>query len=216
MINIDLGYYTNTDLLITATAHEAAYPGGGNNLLITGLAWATGNYKHNIFPVLQACMSEKKFPLIFRSPHKKNPDDHQTADDYWGILPMDELFAAMILVYAESHDWDFDIQGNQNPKFRFDRFPAFAPYLRMCAGKSLSLWDHVILIGAGIASSYSISDADSNKKSFCILKRGAQYSFALSLVFKFWKKRVKAKYGKIGMSWAESMPGHPLNQYDEE
>ena len=211
--------YINKDGFVTSLPDAPTIPGEGNGFLNTGLAWACEMYDDvPIEKMIAECRESETNPLIWRSPHKKNPDDNQNQDDYEGALPMSQSWAIEVLEYAEENEWDFSIHeedaGDLN--YRFDRIMHFSPFLRLCAGRSLSYPDQIILAITIVLNSFKISDADTNKKSFCLLSKCQGNILMWKLVATLWVNRVRAKYGTIGGSWAEASPGHPVNTYDGE
>ncbi len=211
--------YINADSFVTATPDEPNIPGAGNGFMNTGLAWACGMYDDvPISTMLFRCRLSSKVPLIWRSPYKNNADDNQAQDDYEGALPMSQAWAKEVLEYAEDNDWDFSMreEDNGNIKYWFGRFLHFPPFVRVCAGEDLSYWSQLMLLFSFLLFSAQISDADTNKKSFCMLKKSYDKIFLGKSAFKFWISRVRKKYGTIGASWAMAHPGHPVNNYDGE
>lgn len=219
-MNKRLEGYINKDGFVTIEPNAPTIPGEGNGFLQTGLAWACGMYPEvPIERMIESCRESPEVPLIWRSPHKKNPDDNQAQDDYEGILPMSQSWAREVLTYAEKNDWDFSMHDKDDDaiEYRFDRFLSFPIFLRLCAGESLPFWDQVILSLTMLYSCFKISDADTNKKSFCALvKLRKSKVFMGKLVADLWISKVRKKYGTIGGSWAAAKPGHPVNVYDGE
>jgi hypothetical protein len=211
--------YINADGFVTSKPNAETIPGEGNGFLNTGLVWACGMYDEvPIQTMIANCRESATVPLIWRSPHKKNPDDHQTQDDYDGALPMSQIWALEVLIYAETHDWDFSLheEDEGDLEYRFDRFWHFAPFLYICAGRSLDIWSQVKLASYMLWNCFDIDNADPNKKAFCVMKKSYKEVVFGKMIFDLWISRVRKKYGTIGGSWAAAHPGHPVNSYDGE
>jgi hypothetical protein len=212
--------YINVDGFVTAQPNADFVPGEGNGWLRTGLAFACGMMPldHPYGEMIEKCRVSSTCPFIFRSPYKKNLDDNQRADDYWGALLLSQSWAAQVLEYCEKNGWNFSLReidvGDLN--YRYDRIPVFPSFVRMCAGKKISLWEEIVFALTIFVDAFKISDADGNAKAFCRLSLARQESKLCSLFSKFWIIKIKLKYETIGGSWAESISvGHPLSNYDE-
>ncbi len=216
---IYFAHFINKDGFVTANPFANAWPGEGNGFLNTGLAHACGMYPNpEDFPaMIQRCRHSDMIPLIWRSPHKKNPGDDQKCDDYWGALLLSENWALEILRYAEDTGWNFNIVNPyvQEAEYRFDRFPAFPPFLRACAGKKLAMMEVITLALQIFSDAFDLKDADSNKKAFCRLKKAREVSTLCWVASKLWIYKAKKKFGKVGGAWKASHFINPLNDYDE-
>ncbi len=209
--------YINGDGFVTAKANAETIPGEGNGWLQTGLAWACGMIPtppdemllRSVYPINMAWLS--------RSPHKQNPDDNETCDDYWGALPMFPWWSKVVLSHAEYYKWNFAPLGKKKSEYQFDLFPAFPTFLRICAGKTPSLWECVCLAGTILWDAFHIEHADTNMAAYCRIKAVEEHSVWCALAGDIWRMRVREKYGTIGKSWAAYFaPGHTLADFEEE
>lgn len=207
------GKWINQDGFLTLYPNENHIPGEGNGWLHTGLASCLGIYdpgKERVFEMIAACRKSAENPLIFRSPHKRNPGDAQEADDYWGALYLakkyDSLWPLEVLEYAEKNGWDFDIQGNKNLRFRFDRLPHFVPILRIAAGIDLGIWDQVQLAVIMFYDAFASKKPDGHMKARLRMEIAKDYPFSQLALF-IWKRRTKGTN-----PWAKYFlhPEHPL------
>jgi hypothetical protein len=206
--------FVNADGFVTVQPNADAIPGEGNGWLQTGLAVATGQLTTDrIADMIWACHKGPQCPLVFRSPHKRNPDDSETADDYWGALPLNQMWALEIYIYGCTHKWLMDVQEQGRLAFWFGRFLGFAPFVKLCAGLPTNWLDRTILNTMIYLDSYFISHSDGNMIAFCRASAAAKRDPRFAKAFAFWQKRVLAKYGTLGASWAAYFgPGHPLNE----
>lgn len=211
--------FINRDGFVTIKPNAENIPGDGNGWLQTGLAVACGAYPLNstqLWIMLGRCRKSATCPLIWRSPYKRNPDDDQKCDDYWGALPLNELWAKEVLGWGEAYGWVFDTREIGGLEYRFDRFWGFVPFLRLCAGRRISLWESVELAGSILLDAFSIANADGNMKAYCKLRVAEESSALSAAAAKIWRSRIKKRYGRIGASWAKYFgEGHPLNEFDE-
>ena len=195
-------------------------PGHGNAWLETGLAYACGMY--DLSPakatdMYLACTTSGSFPLFFRTPYKKNLDDSEEADDYWGFfaLPIDLAYRVTIYNYLRGDGWNGDVHKQGAFRYYFNRFLPLPCYVSMRSGGSFTVLDNLILSAACLWSSFGISDADSNKKAFLMGHELSVRSKLGKWAFSIWCKRIRKRYGTIGKSWAASYEeGHPLSNYD--
>tara|TARA_R110000868_G_scaffold242882_3_gene498477 strand:+ start:793 stop:1443 length:651 start_codon:yes stop_codon:yes gene_type:complete len=193
--------------------------GDGNGLLQTGLAIACGmlNPSYELQFNLLLCRKDVWCPLIYRSPNKKNNDDNQGPDDYYGAFLFGDILPGLVLEYAEAKNWHFDIQqpDKPRPEYNFNRFPAFVPCLRIAAGKRLSLAETVVLFGSIVVDSFDLNKADGNMKAFCRIVLAERYSKLFTIAGALWRYQVRRKYKSIGRSWSDYFKeGHPLNDYN--
>lgn len=203
--------YINANGFVTVYPDAPFVPGEGNGWLNTGVAFCMGIY--DVQPIIglmiNACRKGQT-PLVYRSPYKRNADDQETCDDYWGLIAMSRAWSKEILAWGETNGWDFDIQGYGNPDYRFDRFPEFAPLLRLRAGQSLTIWDQLIVAGSVLWDALHIDDADGNKRAFCKIYTARENPLA-SICCAIWTSRIKRRYGSVPASWSASLPkDHPL------
>lgn len=208
--------YINADGFVTVQPNAPAMPGEGNGWLQTGLAYACGMYSDGKFSdMFAACMKSDGCPLIFRSPHKRNPDDHETCDDYWGALPLSSFWARLVLLWGRNHGSMYDVQERGGLEFRFDRFPAFTPFLKLCAGESLTLVDRLRLAGTIVFDAFFCAAADTNMAAYCRLVKAEKSCPLSKLAASFWRSRIRKRYGTIGKSWAGYFgPEHPLTTFN--
>lgn len=204
--------YINKDCFVTVEKHEPSIPGCGNGWLQTGVAHALGLCDPPLIKTVTACYDwDGRF---WRSPHKNNPGDETKCDDYWGILILiPQQWCEIILKSAESNEWDFDIGKQTRLDYRFDRFPAFPPFLRLCAGKSLTLYDHAILIVTAIKDCFSMSHADGNMRAFCRIHGLAIHTPYGELIKLFWEWKAKRKFGNVGGAFSKYFgKDHPVSK----
>lgn len=217
---MDLVQYINSDGFVTIAPNAPTVPGEGNGWLQTGLALAIGKVPHaaveqGLIPLLSRCQKAPAIPLIWRSPYKVNPGDETKQDDYYGAVIISPTWAARLLEYVEANGWDFDISGQKRLEYRFDRFPDFAPFLRIAAGRSLSIFDEVRLALTIVWDAFHVEQADANIRTYCKIYLAEEESILCALAAKFWRQRVRARWGTIGASWAGYFgPGHPMNIFD--
>ena len=197
-------------------------PGHGNSFLETGLAYACGLHdisEKEATDLYLKCTTPESYPLFFRTPYKKNSDDHETADDWYGLmsLPLNKRFKYEIFKYIRSKHWNGDVQKKSGFKYNFGRFISLPCFVSLAGGGSFTILDRIILSCTLLIDSLGISDADGNKKAFLRGKELSEHSSVGARIFKFWCGRVRKKYGTIGGAWAESFEdGHPLSAYDGE
>jgi hypothetical protein len=208
--------YINADGFVTVQPNAPAVPGEGNGWLQTGLAYACGLYPQaNADVMLAFCAKSNECPLIYRSPHKKNADDNETCDDYWAALPMSQFWAKEVLQYARAHGWNFDVQEKGGLEYAFWRFPAFTPFLKLCAGESLNIFDRLRLAGTIAFDAFFSDAADTNMAAFCRLVKAEQACPLSALAAGLWRSRIRKRYGTIGKSWAGYFGDtHPLVMFD--
>lgn len=217
---MDLVQYINSDGFVTVAPNAQAVPGEGNGWLQTGLALATGKIpaaalEENLIPLLSRCQKSPTVPLIWRSPYKVNPGDETKQDDYYGALLISPTWAARLLDYLEAAGWDFDIGGKQRLEYRFDRFPDLAPLVFLAAGRDISIFDEVRLALTIVWDAFHIEQADANMRTYCKIYLAEKDSILCALAAKFWRGRVRARYGTIGASWAGYWGlAHPMNIFD--
>lgn len=205
----------NESGFVTAGKDEPDIPGCGNGWLQTGVAYALGVYDDSKVDTMFLRCRLGACPLIWRSPYKKKLGDETKADDYWGALIMSPFWAGEILDYAEKNSWNFDIFGLKRIEYRFDRFPHFAPFVRLCAGRRTALWDQAVLIVFVIFSSFRLETADGNMRAICIISVVRQELMLGKFVARLWESRARKRYGTIGKSIAAYFgESHPICQCD--
>lgn len=221
---MSLDPYINCDGFVTVEPNAPAMPGEGNGWLQTGLAWACGLYDGGPSygdgtgdTMLAYCRKSDICPLIYRSPHKRNADDNETCDDYWGALPMQSFWAAEVLAWGRANGWMFDVQEKGGLEYRFDRFPAFTPFLKLCAGEKLNIFDRARLALTIVWDAFNNGQADTNMAAYCRLHIAEFHCPLCRMAAKLWRSRIKQRYGTIGKSWSAYFgPSHPLTLFDEE
>jgi hypothetical protein len=204
--------YINKDGFITAKFNAETVPGEGNGFLNTGLAVACGLIEPPK-DLITKCRVSDANPQIWRSPWKKNEDDEQENDDYWGALLLDKDWALDLYLWARLNNWFFDIHGKGRIRFWFGIHLHFPPFVKLCTETIELNWlDRAILFCSTILDAFSIADADGNKKAFCRISKIKKLGGACSWACQLWEKRVIARYGSIGGSWAASLEaGHPVS-----
>lgn len=162
---------------------NGAYVGGGNVLLYTALYYTILAMRGAMTQAdsdawirsLYLCR-HKDVMMFWRSPLKKNADDNQEHDDYWGIIAANyhagaEHINAGILTYAESSGWRFDIQHpgrGGSTRFWFARFLPFQQFLRLASGRTLGLPGTVTLYLAMLWRSYFNTSPSGAIRNFLI------------------------------------------------
>lgn len=199
---------------------NGSYPGGGNILLFTGLYYAILSLNGAVTQVdsdewirLLSLVRHEKYPIYWRTPVKKNADDHQEHDDYWGILAAsfhcgEVHIPAGIHQFGKSFQWSFDIQQPEkwNVKYWFARFPMFVPFVRLCCCLEINLFQWFILYTYVFISSFSVSDSSSNIRAFLVASVLRERSLTGRYLFDRLVMRMKGGLGFIG----ELPPDHPL------
>lgn len=203
----------------------------GNGLLQTGLWYCImANvkgikkvYADQIAKISEAC-KHASTPQFWRSPLKKNPDDTQKQDDYYGWLAA-LYFAGNSLAndffqYAESVGWFINIQkpGNQEDwNYYFERFPGFRTFAKMCARSTnpalrISLVEHIEIALEVFWSAIHVDKSDACMRNYCLISVARRESILVRAVAPFWFSRVRKKYGKTGQSFAAYFQNeeHPL------
>lgn len=218
--------YVNADGFVTVEKNANHIPGDGNGWLQTGV-WACGveSFSSEVAMqmkyMLRRCRYSVEIPLIWRSPHKRNPGDNQNHDDFWGALAISFFlkgdWAKEIVAWGEAKGWIFDVSNPEaiGPRYYFTRFFDFVPFARLCAGQKLSLAENLILAGTILIDSFRIEKADGNMRAFCKITVAKRCTLACALAALLWEKRIRKRYGTIGKSWAEYFgEGHPCNLYE--
>lgn len=211
--------YVNTDGFVTIKPGAPAFPGEGNGWLQLGLALLVdgggGEALHARVPrMLERCRKNSVCPLIWRSPWKKNADDHETCDDYWGALLLDHEWAKQVREWGIATGGVYDIREQDSGlTYRFGRFPAFTPFLKVCAGEKLSLWDYFLVTIALLWDTLFTGSASGNMIAFCRARVFELDSGFGALLARLWYWRIKQRYGSLGASWAGYFgPDHPLSK----
>lgn len=223
----DEGYTDQWGLIRVLPLSEV---GMGNGLLHTGLLYTikanhgalTQVDKDHLAAIVSQC-EHASVPMLWRSPIKKNPDDNQQWDDYFGMLPAlyfaGSDFPRRFLAHAEKAHWSFDIQKPDQFNFRYyyERMPGFVGFVKSCArGTDLSViatpMEMLQLAGAILWSAFSIDNADSNMKAYCRLSVARKESPLCALASLVWFWRIRRRYGIVGQSFAAYFQdkAHPL------
>lgn len=213
--------YINADGFVTVDKNAPTIPGEGNGLLQTGLAYACDMVSTDaVFDIVKKCKHDNN-PLVWRSPHKKNADDNQAADDYMGLFVIAQQIELHWLydlyLFVSKRGWCFNIQNPNTYDLRYDfnRYPSFIATLKMAAGIRLTLPETIAMFIEIIWDSFLITHADENMKAFCRLTVAEKHNNLFKLAGMLWRYRIRRRYGIIGRSWAEYFgEGHPLNEYD--
>lgn len=216
--------WINASGFVTIQPNAADIPGEGNGFLVTGLAVACNQYRPDtniVFAVFfNTCVRSLTMPPIYRSPYKKNPGDETKIDDYWGAMVLAKYYnpawAKSALEYGEEMDWIFNCINPEDTdlNFRFDRFPAFIPCLRLSAGQSLSLFENIALSLTILWDAFHISEADKNMQAYCRIML-ARKTMLGPLFESLWVRNIRKRYGTIGKSWESYFgTGHPLNDFN--
>ena len=189
-------------------------PGEGNGWLQTGLAIAMGYYPEDdvtwtkILTSLNRCCVSPACPLIFRSPFKRNSDDEQECDDYYGALLVSKPWAKEILEYGRKHFWILDVHEKGRWRFFFARFPSFVPFVKLCAGEELNGFERLLLNLSIYWDGFFRGKADRNMKAYCVVSKAKAVAPKASL---YWHNRIIGKYGSVQQSFEEYFgKGHPL------
>lgn len=214
---IDLKYI-NADGFVVANPYNQSEYGEGNGILNTGVAYLCGIYEPDVAEMWRKCGGKLDLPLFYRSPQKKNPGDNETCDDYWAMLAMAHYLSPVIsrqlYYYGFNNGWVYNVEHPEDKtdiRFYFARFPAFIPFAKLCAGIRLSSWDRFKLAAVVLWDAFHLSDADGNKKAFCRARVCSIYPGILVWASRLWFKRIRARYGGLGKSWADSLcSSHPL------
>ncbi len=206
--------YINADGFVTVNPNANPIPGDGNGILQTGLAIALGLLPDDhVVEMLLGCRKSISCPLIFRSPHKRNPDDEQTQDDYWGALPLNKSWAEEILEYGQKHLWIMDVHEEGRLTFWFGRYLPFAPFTKICAGVKLNCVERKILKATIYLDALKTGSASGNMIAYCRAWACVQRDPFFADAFAYWLRKVRKRYGTLGASWAAYFgPGHPLNE----
>lgn len=227
--DLNINGYINPDGIITVSPHSDWKPGEGNGLLQTGLFYCI-KYRHGLLTQVDMdridsitiqC-SHAVYPILYRSPWKKNPDDQESADDYWGWLPAckaaKSIYPEKFLAFAERSDWIIDVQNPDKPDpiFYFERFIGFTTMTKLCAGKRISPFESLQLALNILWASFNVDKSDSNIKTYCAIASANEESLLSTLAAIFWFKKIRNKYGYTGMAFANYFkdPNHPLCRGD--
>lgn len=230
----DLGPYVNSDGIVTVDQFALAKWGEGNGLLQTGLYYCIkaneGSFTEQdaikILEITAACKRDG-YPMVWRSPYKKNPDDNQNHDDYWGWLAAcyfaKSRFPKEFYDFAESKGWLVDIQNPEVPShnYYFERYIGFKQFVKMATrgcykAHAVSYLDALVVAGAIIYKSFGALASDSCMRTYCLVSVAQKESLLCMLAGMLWRWRVRKRYGTIGLSFAAYFrsPEHPLARGD--
>lgn len=193
----------------------------GNAWLLSGLAVAVNLYgpsEDSVRRMFSMCRKSDSCPLLYRHPSKTNPDDGQQIDDMWAILFLMHKYrkdlAEEYLVYLEKNRWLANVQDpeSKNPEYHFDRFPMFAPLLRMAAGRHLTVYEKATVVLGLIYDAFDLKDPDGIARAQCRVALCQRDSWVYWLPAKLWESRVKKKYERRGLAWGKFVGySHPLS-----
>ena len=203
----------------------------GNGLLQTGLWYcikaSVGELKKvycdQIESISRAC-KHASTPMFWRSPLKKNPDDTQKQDDYFGWLAAlyfaKNPLANDFFQYAESVGWFLNIQkpGDKTDwNYYFERFPGFRVFAKMCARSTnptlrISLGEQIEIALDIFWSAFHIDESDGCMRDYCLISVARRESLLAGLASLLWFHRVRKKYGTTGKAFADYFKdeAHPL------
>lgn len=224
-----LAEYTNQHEIITI--EKGGLIDQGNGLLQTGLyfcivanaGFITKELRARYLRITAAC-KHHAWPILWRSPLKKNPDDSQAHDDYYGWLAAGYFcgaeFPQMFYEQAEKWGWFIDIQNpGSTAKLNkyFARFPGFRIFSKMCARATdrdlkITLTEHVTLAAVILWNSINVKKSDSCIRDYCLVSIAREESGLARLASVVWFLRVRKKYGITGQAFAEYFrdKAHPL------
>jgi hypothetical protein len=227
---IGSGYF-NADGFLTVKPNSPSVPGEGNGLLQTGLWYSIkarngglqDRDKDAIKRITSRCMHDSH-PILWRSPHKKNPDDDQQHDDYWGWLAAcyfaESDFPERFHQFCEDNQWMVDVQQPYHPriKYLFERFPGFKTFVKLCVHNRKPTPMECIKFALLICFwSIKPNRSDSCMRSYCRIAVASDRSLLCRLVASIlWFKRVRKLWGSVGNSFAPYFKGnnHPITWYD--
>jgi hypothetical protein len=184
--------------------------------------------------IAAACQHEK-FMMWWRSPHKRNADDNQKQDDYWGLLAafyhVRSAFAHHFYVYAETTGWYIDIQrpyeGSHHASraydidYYFDRFPGFRIFVKMCSRPTaphlVITWrEHIEMFFVSLWKVFKMDTSDGCIRDYCFFSVVARESAICKPLAQWWEQRARKKYGSVGLSFSDYFKSleHPLIEGD--
>ena len=220
--------YINEDGFITTKPNANPKPGEGNGWMQTGLMLAC--FPNEYFQFVTASKLQSTITrsirddnwLLWRSPYKKNPDDNENFDDYWGYLYICKLLwrhgSIALLSYGIQYNWCFDVQrpGKWSWRYWFGRFPQFAPFVRLCAfDEKPGFIDSAIFITSIFFDAMFIGSDSGNMKACIRVMALKGKDPAIDRACNFWISRIKKRYGKIGKSFVGYLDAtHPLTEFD--
>lgn len=225
--------YVNDSGIVTVLPNTPAFPGEGNGLLQTGLAYCiaagetglTKEDKARIVRLTEACKHEF-YPLLWRSPYKKNPGDNEQHDDYWGWLAAcyhaGHYFPGDFYKFGEDHGWIIDVRdprGSSDLNYYFGRFLGFVPFAKMARlarepTVRLSVLEHLQVALAILIRAFDIDESDGCMRDFCLISVARKESFICKLASLLWYRRVRKKYGSVGAAFASyfQSENHPVTK----
>ena len=170
--------------------------------------------------ILFKCKHDR-FPIFWRSPDKKNPDDNQEHDDYHMIVGLDIAefkgeYSKKLLDHLNKYNWSMDIQNPTkfNSKYYWERFFALNWMIRIGAGEASPLQvigSHIL----ALASVLWISDSDSRIRVYGRFTGLSERYSLIKIMFGWWKNKMRKKFGKVGKAFAGELPlDHPLTEID--
>lgn len=225
--------YINGDGFVTIDQRAPTIPGDGNGLLQTGLWYVikaqygalTQIDRDKIQDLTERCKSSY-CEYLWRSPYKKNPDDNQNHDDYWGWLAACYFAGIPYPLYflraAIKNKWFVDVVNpkTDNPKYFFGRFLDFPPFAKMCARgwdrealeSTLQVYDHIIMASSILWSAFHLGSSDSLMRDYCRVAIARKESQLCAMVSYLWFYKLRKKFGITGMAFQGYFKNaaHPL------
>ncbi len=225
--------WANEDGFVCVDHCAPARPGEGNGLLQTGLALViraknqgTGikadllSDKWRWEAMLSRCMRQP-FCVLFRSPWKRNPDDNQDWDDYYGVLAscfhLSLPYPVAFLGHCKRFGWCVNVQEPEKwtLKYWFARSPGFVGFAKICGGEAPTRLNWLGIWAAQFVSCFTLA-SDACMRNYCYNSVVAERSSISRRINKFWFKRVRARYGTVGAAFSGYFKGmeHPLTKGD--
>jgi len=220
--------YIDPDGLVTILPNQDINS-TGNGLLHLGLyiaelhhyGWLKSLDLVNFLAVIHSCqvvVNDRALPLVWRSPTKRNKDDYNSHDDYYGIAMLGlenygKWFLSYLVSNAEKWHWCLN---NQNPgifKLRFYhgwRLP-WVSHLRSATEDGPSPMDNLIT-ALSILLHFPGAKHDSNIHTWLMCEMSRNKSDINKWAVNIWEKRARKKFGTIGKSFAGYFrnENHPL------
>lgn len=140
--------------------------------------------------------------LIHRSLWKTG--ELEGPDDYWTMLAVGyhnkNGFPEAHLAYGEANNWVINNlnPGVPTPNAWFDRMPGYVVFVRMCARKTLSIYDKLFLASLLIKSAYDPA-SDAYYQNYCkltVARKASPLIFWPVSFFWFWKQKRNGEYFK--------------------
>ncbi len=228
-MNIDWAPYFNRDGFLTVEKNAHSDYGEGNGLLQTGLYYCikeangglTDEDKAAIVRITHAC-EHNGYPILWRSPKKKNADDYQTHDDYWGWLAAcfhaNTTFPERFYAHAQRFGWIIDVQNPENgsPRYYFERFVGLTQLTKMCARIKLTYMDQLIVFGVIIWKAFNVKESDACMRSYCFMSVARKVSPIYRLASELWYYKIRKHWSGMGLAFLPYFKSawHPITQQD--